>query len=234
MDIISRKAAKENGFKHYFTGKPCSEGGIGLRLVSNGRCYCYLCIAKIKTQKSNDYVNHKDKRDSTTKNWKNNNRSKSNFYAKKSKEKFKKDKPILLKTKLEGTYYSRNKQTILAKRKEPLNKERILSDKRKYKKLNKDKVRAESSTRRARRKLAVPVWFNELDSFVLEEAASLCVIREKETHFEWHIDHMYPLANKDICGLHCAENIQVIPAFLNLKKNNSLMYIDRYDFLKDC
>lgn len=234
MDIISRKDAKEKGLKHYFTGKPCSEGGISLRLVSNGRCYCDLCIQKIQAQKSNDYINNKDKRDSTTKEWRNNNRAKSNSYSKKSKAKLKKDKPILLKIKLEGTYYSRNKQTILAKRKEPSNKEKILSDKRRYKKLNKNKVRAESSTRRARRKLAVPVWFNEFDFFVIEEASSLCIIREKETNLIWHIDHMYPLANKDICGLHCAENIQVIPAFLNLKKNNSLMYFRRYDFLKDC
>lgn len=56
MDIISRKTSKEKKLKHYFTGKPCSEGGIGLHLVSNGRCYCDLFIAKIKTQKFNDTI----------------------------------------------------------------------------------------------------------------------------------------------------------------------------------
>lgn len=49
MDIISRKTAKEKELKHYFTGKPCSEGGIGLRLVSNGRCYCDLSTKCSKT-----------------------------------------------------------------------------------------------------------------------------------------------------------------------------------------
>lgn len=49
MDIISRKTAKEKELKHYFTGKPCSEGGIGFRLVSNGRCYCDLSTKCSKT-----------------------------------------------------------------------------------------------------------------------------------------------------------------------------------------
>lgn len=234
MEIISRKDAIAKQLKHYFTGKPCSEGGIGVRLVSNGRCYCETCVQKIKKQKSEDYSIHKDKRDLVSKEWRNNNRDKSNAYSKKSKQKSQKNKPSSRKPKLEGSYYSRNRDAILERRKTPTNKERILKDKRKYKSLNKHKVRAESSTRRARRKLAVPGWFNEFDYFVLDEASSLCLIREKETGIPWHIDHMFPLANNDICGLHCAENIQVIPAFLNLKKNNSLIFTNRYEFLKDC
>jgi len=38
MDIISRKEAKAQGLKHYFTGKPCKHGHIAQRLTSKGIC----------------------------------------------------------------------------------------------------------------------------------------------------------------------------------------------------
>lgn len=40
-EIISRKEAKENGLKYYFTGKPCQYGHISNRYVSSKKCvYC--------------------------------------------------------------------------------------------------------------------------------------------------------------------------------------------------
>ena len=39
MKIISRKEAKEQGLKYYFTGKPCGRGHIVKRSVSNYKCW---------------------------------------------------------------------------------------------------------------------------------------------------------------------------------------------------
>lgn len=38
MQIISRAEAKEQGLKHYFTGKPCSRGHVEKRFVSSFQC----------------------------------------------------------------------------------------------------------------------------------------------------------------------------------------------------
>ena len=38
MEIVSRKEAIERGLKRYFTGKPCKNGHVAERFVSNGRC----------------------------------------------------------------------------------------------------------------------------------------------------------------------------------------------------
>lgn len=38
MDIISRKDAKEQGLKFYFTGKPCKKGHLTQRRVADSRC----------------------------------------------------------------------------------------------------------------------------------------------------------------------------------------------------
>jgi hypothetical protein len=37
-----------------------------------------------------------------------------------------------------------------------------------------------------------------------------------------HVDHIIPLNNPDICGLHSIENLQYLPAEENLKKGNSV------------
>ena len=37
---------------------------------------------------------------------------------------------------------------------------------------------------------------------------------------ETHIDHIIPLQNRLVCGLHCISNLQAIPAEDNLSKFN--------------
>ena len=77
--------------------------------------------------------------------------------------------------------------------------------------------------RRARIKGALPPWFGELDEFVLTEAAELCVRRATATGLPWEIDHMIPLLATRASGLHCANNVQVIPQWLNRSKNRRMI-----------
>lgn len=61
----------------------------------------------------------------------------------------------------------------------------------------------------------------EFQQFVIEEIYHLREVRSKETNIEWHVDHIIPLQNNLVCGLHVAENLRVVPAKVNLSKNNS-------------
>lgn len=81
---------------------------------------------------------------------------------------------------------------------------------------------AKEAKRRASKRLRVPAWFGELDAFVMREAAKLAQLRKKISGIEWHVDHMIPLSARKASGLHCAANLQVIPAALNTKKMNRL------------
>lgn len=229
--VISRQEAKAQGLKYYFTGKACSEGGVGQRLVCNGRCLCKLCLVKIKKQKQTDEQKHSQKRTKKRIEWRKNNPEKVIAIQKRSDIKKRLNNTPRKKEKVQGTYWERNQEKIRAYRNLPESKEARLVSKRKYKTNNKDKVRAESSKRRANRRQAVPKWFGEWDDFVMAEAFSLALIREKETGIVWHIDHMIPLTNETACGLHCAENIQVIPAYVNLFKRNLLLFTERGDYL---
>ena len=72
--------------------------------------------------------------------------------------------------------------------------------------------------RRAQEKRAMPCWANE---FFIAEAYHLAQLREQHTGFGWHVDHVIPLQNPLVCGLHVENNLQVIPATENWKKSNS-------------
>lgn len=69
-------------------------------------------------------------------------------------------------------------------------------------------------------KMATPGWFGELDELIMIEAADLCVRREKATGIKWNSDHIVPVQNKIVCGLHIGCNIQVITAYENIVKRN--------------
>lgn len=86
--------------------------------------------------------------------------------------------------------------------------------------------------RRARKLNATPHWFGELDEFLVQEAASLRRERELATGISWHIDHMIPLLAKGACGLHCAANLQVIPAAMNNTKRNSMALTEPWEWLQ--
>lgn len=113
---------------------------------------------------------------------------------------------------------NRNEQIARCKGFREANPELIKNIQATYGRKNRDKINAKTAKRNAAKLSATPTWGNE---FFIKEAYHLAKIREKMLGGKWHVDHIVPLQSKLVCGLHVENNLQVIPQFANLSKNNN-------------
>lgn len=207
MKVITRKEAITKGLKFYYSGKQCKNGHLVERYVVNYNCVlCSKKDAATHQQNNPEYLlewnrsdrkNHPEKR----KQWRNNNKDK--IYA---QDKIWRDnnKEILKKYRID-------------------NKEVLTTNKKKWKSENAGKVNEANSRRRARKICASPVWAQK--SRLLEiynDCQELNLIAKAAGCSElFHVDHIVPLLNAIVCGLHVEYNLQIITASKNLQKGNT-------------
>lgn len=87
-----------------------------------------------------------------------------------------------------------------------------------WKKRNPGSLAFYGRTRQARLREAIPPWAD------LDKVEALYVESDrisKETGVRHHVDHIIPLIGRGglVCGLHCEQNLRIITAEENLKKN---------------
>jgi hypothetical protein len=84
---------------------------------------------------------------------------------------------------------------------------------------NPAKVLALINARRARLLQAIPAWAN-LDAIaqIYEQRKQISL----DTGILYHVDHIVPLKGKTVCGLHVENNLRIVPASENLRKQSKL------------
>lgn len=102
------------------------------------------------------------------------------------------------------------------------NRDKVVAKSRRWQQRHPEKAVAAVTKRRIAKRQANASWDLELTNFVTNEAYELIRLRRKATGIDWHVDHILPLAGKEVCGLHVWNNLQVIPAVINLRKSNRL------------
>lgn len=128
------------------------------------------------------------------------------LYNEKNKEKVRLQRK---KSKLKN----RDKILIQAKEYREKNKDRINKQISEWQKINRDKCRAKDAKRRAIELKAIPKF------------ANLNKIKEiyKNCPKGYHVDHIIPLNNPIVCGLHVEWNLQYLSAKDNCSKGNKLI-----------
>lgn len=89
-----------------------------------------------------------------------------------------------------------------------------------YAKLNPQKYREYSSKRRAKKRDATPPWITGDIRSQMKDIFWLADDLRKTTGEPYHVDHIIPLNNEYVCGLHVPWNLQIIPADMNISKSN--------------
>jgi hypothetical protein len=110
-----------------------------------------------------------------------------------------------------------NKAKMAKYSKENYNPEKKSKWNKSWKQANIGKINANCAKRRASKLNATVGWAD------LDYIRDLYVnAREASKIFgvKFHIDHIIPLINDKVCGLHCEGNLQVLPAGMNLAKGN--------------
>lgn len=229
--IISRKLAKEKGLKHYFTGKPCKHGHISERYTSNNICVDCQSVSNNKHWSKYAHrllttgrlykTNNTDKVTARARQYREENKDKINEDSRKwyeqNFEKFK-DK-IYARNKV---YRSQNKeaQTNRNRKWRKKNRDHVNANARTYMKNHRGYYNAKEAEYRAIKLLATPCWFEKnVIEKIYEQARHLTLT----TGIQHEVDHILPLQGKEICGLHCLNNLQILTRSDNRKKNRKLI-----------
>jgi hypothetical protein len=115
------------------------------------------------------------------------------------------------------------------------NKERIIKTVSKWQRTNKEKYRkiakkcyektkhkkfAWQALARAAKRNAVPKWIDDKLKQEIQKFYIDARLKTKETGTKYEVDHIVPLMNENVCGLHVPWNLRVVTQFENRSKQN--------------
>ena len=89
--------------------------------------------------------------------------------------------------------------------------------KKDWKKRHPEMVSKDAVARKTRKEQATPRWN---DTFEMRVTYRTAAILSQLTKRQFHVDHVYPLRSKYMCGLHVHTNLQILPAAENISKSN--------------
>ena len=219
--IISREEAIAKGLNRYFTGKPCKHGHVSERCVRDGN-RCITC-KRIKRAPYRERANELERiRYSAnpkrfierTKKWAINNPER----AKENKKKWNLANPEYSK-KYSRKYYAMNPERVIGYvlKHHSKNKDRLKAAARAWVLANPHIINERVRKRTAMKRRAVPAWYDKTSVKKIYLQASWLSLATGIPH---QVDHIVPLKNKLVCGLHCADNLQILTKTENTQKGN--------------
>ncbi len=119
------------------------------------------------------------------------------------------------------SYIAKNIDAVLARKKQYNinNKKEYLIYLSKWRKENSAKCAFYTRSRYANQIKATPKWADMQK--IADKYEFAAQLKYLTLGIEYHVDHIIPLNNPIVCGLHVENNIQVLRKDLNLKKRNT-------------
>jgi len=134
-----------------------------------------------------------------------------------------KEKPKSEAAKAAGKrYYEKNREVVIA-RAAARPHEEVREYKEKYKAANPELYKALTSVRKRRHRNATPPWITKEQKLQIRQMYLQAQKLTKMTGERYVVDHIIPLINDSVCGLHVPWNLRVMTQEENLKKSNKLL-----------
>jgi len=204
---ITKKEAKEQGLKLFFTAIPCNHGHISDRIIKTGACLECTHVTNAKWRKENH--------EHETARWKKYKKENHEMLKEKGRINYWNNHEEMLKY---GAIYreeNREKERLRGKKYHNENKEIANAACRNWLKNNPDKSAYSSRRRRKLLERATPPWYEK-------DLIKQLYLKRNELSETWgmelHVDHIIPLQGKNVSGLHCWDNLQLLEKSLNLSK----------------
>ena len=119
-------------------------------------------------------------------------------------------------------YYEANREQVIARAQaRPAEEKR--GRRKKYDDQNPEQRLARTSVRRRRFRSATPPWITKEQKAAMKQLYIEAQRLTKLTGERYVVDHIVPLINEDVCGLHVPWNLRVITQDENLVKSNKLV-----------
>lgn len=190
------REAKAGGMTRYFTGKPCPRGHIAERLVSTRSCS--VCASERK-KAWND--NNPEKRNAQKRAWRSANLEKARALN------------LANQKKHRAAANARNQRYAETHR------EQLRTKNAAYDKANPHLCAAKQARRRAALLRATPPWAEHEAINGMYWLASVF----RSTGLDTNVDHVIPLQGRNVCGLHVADNLQLLNGEQNRVKSNKTL-----------
>lgn len=210
--IVTRAEAKAAGLKRYRDGKPCLRGHTGERRVSSSNCCVCELLANAAWREANREKMRRAKNAWCAKN-REYVRAASADYEKKNKDSIRIKKSLRRQQNKEAL-----SKRIAAQR--AANPEKFRAWSRAWQRSNPGALAAANRFRKLAKINATPPW---VDRKALRAIYVECARISRETGVMHHVDHIIPLRNPNVCGLHVVANLRIVTAEENFKKNNRLI-----------
>lgn len=182
--------------KIYYNDKPCKRGHLAGRYEASRQCVvCHKEAQDRRRQSPEGRAAHL----AQVKDWQQRNPEKTLLYKKK--------------------YLDENREQIYARLADYRKAfpERRKAAIRAYAAKNKDKICAASRKRQAKKFCALPAWVDNNEIQIIYEQ---CSYISRLVAIPHEVDHIVPLQNSKVCGLHVPWNLQIIPTVENRRKAN--------------
>jgi 5-methylcytosine-specific restriction endonuclease McrA len=119
-------------------------------------------------------------------------------------------------------YYRKNREAVIARAAaRPAFEVRQYKDK--HKAANPEYYKALTSVRKRRHRAATPPWITKDQKLQMRQMYLEAQRLTKLTGERYVVDHIVPLINESVCGLHVPWNLRIMTQEENLKKSNKLL-----------